>query len=293
LRPIGQRHVEEAQFSIRYRQADLGIVDGIDTPERRTAIDELSDVDRLVAHASRIGRLQLGASQISARVLERDPGLSKHGLADAMSVLGIIDARFTRDVASSEAALTIELLARTRLFALGASEAGARSFDGGTIVGGVDADERIALLEESSGNEGRRDPDDLAGDLRNQLALGARNHGPLSLDGETHWLEAQGHHANERSGDRGRLCLGLRCTCEQQCDPDRPDAEKSDGKPDLEPVLHHLGPLPVGSDLALGGDGAGTRCGMGNQGLKQRLVRGFPLLRIGLEQPGQVVVQLA
>jgi hypothetical protein len=115
--------------------------------------------------------------------------------------------------------------------ALRSRDDGARSLEFDPMVRRVDPKQRFVDREESTGHQPGRNPDHFARNLRDEIALGARNHRTLRLHRKLHLARLHFDHGNERRirEGRARLDTGLgrfdddhdergRCDDRQRCE---------------------------------------------------------------------------
>ena len=141
-------------------------------------------------------------------------------------------------IAVSQSLLALPLLAGARELAASPRDGGAGALGLGLVVGAVDSDEGLALLEESPGYQGRRDPDHLAGDLGYEIGLGAGHHGAVGAHRELHGLRGSAKCSDQGGRNDGRTGLHRLTQTEDQPDQAEGTDQDGDGDEDLPARTH-------------------------------------------------------
>jgi hypothetical protein len=176
------REVEEGDLVVRDGEADLGVVGRVDARDQVAAGHELADVGVLFADAAVEGCADLASLEVPPRLLEGGTGVGDGGLRDRGGAACVRELGGARDAGIREALAALQLGGRELELALGALQRRGLALDGELEVAALDPQERFPLLEEAAGREGRREPDDAAGDFGNEVGFGARGDGALGAD---------------------------------------------------------------------------------------------------------------
>jgi hypothetical protein len=223
-----KRQVQIAQILVQHRQSHLGVVDRVQRRDRLAAAHELPHVDLLVSHPALEGRADLGPVEIALGPVELRLGLIQRGAGHPLVVQCIVELRGAGDVALRQAFPPLQFLAGAPVLTLSAGQVRARLRQLDLVVARVDAQQRRSFLEETAGDQRRRDPGHRACDLGHQVALGTRHDRALRHDLEPLRLDLHGDDAYQPR--RSFLRLGRRLGTEPDEQAETQETEEHHGQ---------------------------------------------------------------
>jgi hypothetical protein len=236
--PVVAGQVEKGEVGIADGEPHLCVVDGVDARERLAAAYVATHVDVLGAHAAREGGADLAALEVELGTSHRHPGLADACLGARLGVGGVVEGLPARRAARAHGALALQDGAGQRQVALRPRQGSLGALERDLVVARVDSHQHVVLCEQAARCEIGRDPHDAAGDLADQLTLGARLHGALGTNAELHRAESRASYLDERRHRRRAPRLGGRLVDHHRQRDGAGDEEHYDRSDDLGAESH-------------------------------------------------------